>query len=92
MLAGPLGDVRPRAAGGLLVAAATVTLATLAVIPLERVAPVVSLSVVYLPAVLLVSNYWGAPLGLVTSLLSAAAFNFFHLPPTGQFTLADSRN
>ena len=51
-----------------------------------------SLSVVYLPAVLLVSAYWGLTLGLVTSLLSAAAFNFFHLPPTGRFTIADSRN
>ena len=46
----------------------------------------------YLPAVLLVSAYWGLALGLGTSLLSAAAFNFFHLPPTGRFTIADSRN
>ena len=67
-------------------------LATLAIFPLEQLAPVVSLSVVYLPAVLLVSTYWGPLLGLVASLLSAAAFNFFHLPPTGQFTIADSRN
>ena len=46
----------------------------------------------YLPAVLLVSAYWGLSLGLATSLLSAAAFNFFHLPPVGRFTIADSRN
>ena len=38
------------------------------------------------------SAYWGLALGLATSLLSAAAFNFFHLPPTGRFTIADSRN
>jgi hypothetical protein len=69
-----------------------VALATLAIFPLEQLAPVVSLSVVYLPAVLLVSTYWGAVLGLVAALLSAAAFNFFHLPPTGEFTIADSRN
>jgi two-component system, OmpR family, sensor histidine kinase KdpD len=50
------------------------------------------LSVVYLPAVLLVSAYWGLGLGLATALLSAAAFNFFHLPPVGRFTIADSRN
>jgi two-component system sensor histidine kinase KdpD len=31
-------------------------------------------------------------LGLLTSLLSAAAFNFFHLPPTGGFTIVDGRN
>jgi two-component system sensor histidine kinase KdpD len=47
---------------------------------------------VYLPAVLIVSAYWGLGLGLLTSLLSAAAFNFFHIPPVGRFTIADSRN
>ncbi len=51
-----------------------------------------SLSVVYLPAVLLVSAYWGLWLGLFTSLLSATAFNWFHIPPVGRFTIADSRN
>jgi len=29
----------------------------------------------------------GLRLGLLTSAMSAAAFNFFHLPPTGEFTL-----
>ena len=67
-------------------------LATLAIYFLRKIAPVVSLSVVYLPAVLLVSTYWGMALGLLTSLLSAASFNFFHIPPTGQFTIVDSRN
>ena len=75
------------AASVLLVAAATA-----AIYPLKALAPVASLSVVYLPAVLLVSTYWGLALGLLTALLSAAAFNFFHLPPTGRFTIADSRN
>ena len=71
---------------------ASVAAATAAVYALKDLAPVVSLSVVYLPAVLLVSAYWGLPLGLATSFLSAAAFNFFHLPPTGRFTIADSGN
>jgi two-component system, OmpR family, sensor histidine kinase KdpD len=69
-----------------------VAAATGAIWALKGLAPVVSLSVVYLPAVLLVSAYWGLPLGLVTSLLSAAAFNFFHLPPVHRFTISDSRN
>jgi two-component system sensor histidine kinase KdpD len=69
-----------------------VAVATLAVYVLRTIAPVVSLSVVYLPAVLLISTYWGLSLGLLTSLLSAAAFNFFHIPPTGQFSIVDSRN
>ncbi len=69
-----------------------VALATGAIYPLKTIAPVVSLSVVYLPAVLLVSVYWGLALGLASSLASAAAFNFFHIPPVGHFTISDSRN
>jgi two-component system, OmpR family, sensor histidine kinase KdpD len=42
--------------------------------------------------VLLVSAYWGVAMGLFSALLSAAAFNFFHIPPTGEFTIADGRN
>jgi two-component system sensor histidine kinase KdpD len=76
----------------LAVSAAAVAVATAAIYPLKSVAPAVSLSVVYLPAVLLVSAYWGLWLGLFTSLLSAAAFNWFHIPPVGRFTIADSRN
>jgi two-component system, OmpR family, sensor histidine kinase KdpD len=71
---------------------ASVALATAAIYPLKTIAPVVSLSVVYLPAVLLVSAVWGLVAGLATALLSAMAFNFFHIPPVGRFTIADSRN
>ncbi len=77
---------------GLVVAAALVAVATLAIYPLKAIAPTVSLSVVYLPAVLVIAAYWGLALGLLTSLACAAAFNFFHLPPVGQFTIADPRN
>ena len=77
---------------GVLASVVAVTLATVAIYALKSVAPVVSLSVVYLPAVLIIAAYWGLVLGLLTSLASAAAFNFFHLPPTGRFTIADSRN
>src|ERR1700744_1153259 len=87
-----LPGTRPRLALGIAVAVLAVAIATLAVYLLKQVAPVVSLSVVYLPAVLLVSTYWGVSLGLLTALGSAAAFNFFHLPPSGRFTIADSRN
>ncbi len=83
---------RPRLALGIATVIVAVAIATVAVDALKQIAPVVSLSVVYLPAVLLVSTYWGVWLGLATALASAAAFNFFHLPPTGHFTIADSRN
>jgi two-component system, OmpR family, sensor histidine kinase KdpD len=73
-------------------AAVAVAAATAAIYVLKQVAPVVSLSVVYLPAVLLIASIWGVVPGLFTSVLSAAAFNFFHIPPTEKFTIADSRN
>ncbi len=77
---------------GLAVAVAAVALCTLIIDPLGHVAPIASLSVVYIPAVLIVSVIWGGGLGFFTAVLSAAAFNFFHLPPTGRFTIHDSRN
>ena len=83
---------RPQRRTGIAVAILSVALATTAIYFLRKVAPVVSLSVVYLPAVLLVSKFWGLTLGLLTALLSAAAFNWFHIPPTGGFTILDSRN
>jgi two-component system, OmpR family, sensor histidine kinase KdpD len=86
------GPQHPPRAGAALAAVLSVALATAAVYPLKTVAPVVSLSVVYLPAVLLVSSLWGVVPGLLTSLLSAAAFNFFHIPPVGRFTIADPGN
>jgi len=81
----------PSRTAGVLTAGALVALCTLVVYALAAVAPVVSLSVVYLPAVLLVSITWGAWLGLLTGVMSAAAFDFFHLPPVGRLTINDSR-
>ncbi len=77
---------------GVAVAIVSVVLCTLIVYPLGHIASVASLSVVYIPAVLIVSVVWGGGLGVLTAVLSAAAFNFFHLPPTGHFTIHDSRN
>src|SRR5262245_5282649 len=77
---------------GLLVAIGSVALCTGAIYPLKTVAPAVSLGVVYLLAVIGVSAFWGLRLGLLTAVLSAAAFNWFHLPPVGRFTIEDSRN
>jgi two-component system, OmpR family, sensor histidine kinase KdpD len=86
------GTERPPLTVAALAALTSVALATAVIYPLKTVAPVASLSVVYLPAVLLVSSVWGLVPGLLTSVLSGAAFNFFHLPPVGQFTIANSRN
>jgi two-component system, OmpR family, sensor histidine kinase KdpD len=79
-------------AAGLLAMVAGVGLATAAVAVLRHHAPVLSLSVVYLLAVLAISTSWGIGLGVATSVLSALTYNFCFLPPTGRLTIADSRN
>jgi two-component system, OmpR family, sensor histidine kinase KdpD len=84
-------DPPPRRVG-VLVAVLVVALCTLLVYPLKHVAPVVSLSVVYLPAVLIVSVTWGGWLGVITAVLSAAALNFFHIDPVGRFAIHKSSN
>jgi two-component system sensor histidine kinase KdpD len=87
-----LRSQRPSRLTGTLVAIASVASATALIYPLKQVTPVVSLGVLYVLAVLVVSMLWGLTLGIGTSLLSAAAFNFFHLPPRGRFALADERD
>jgi two-component system sensor histidine kinase KdpD len=77
---------------GIVAVIAAVAMGTLLVYPLKEVAPVVSLGVVYLPAILLISTVWGLRLGLLASILSAAAFNFFQIPPLHRFTIAEEQN
>jgi two-component system, OmpR family, sensor histidine kinase KdpD len=77
---------------GAIVAAIAVAVTTAVVYPLAQIAPVVALGVVYLVAVLLVSSFWGGWLGVATALASALAFNFFHIPPTGRFTISEGEN
>jgi two-component system sensor histidine kinase KdpD len=86
------GGNRPPITAGVIAAVALVAVCTGIVYPLKQVTTVSSLGVVYLLGVVVVSAFWGLWLGVATSLLSAAAFNFFHLPPVGQFTIADGRN
>ncbi len=87
-----LRSPRPSLALGAAVALLTVAAETLAIYPLAHVAHVVSLGVVYLIGVVVVSTYWGIRLGFATALVSALAYNYFHLPPVGRLTLADDRN
>jgi two-component system, OmpR family, sensor histidine kinase KdpD len=77
---------------GLVAALLSVAVITGLIYPLREVVPVVSTGVVYTLAVLLVSSYWGLWLGLLTALMSSLAWNFFHIPPTGGFTIADGEH
>lgn len=71
----------PSKRSGVITAVIAVALCTLLIYPLKHVAPVSSLAVVYLPAVLGVAVTWGAWLGVPTAVLSALAFDYFHVPP-----------
>jgi two-component system, OmpR family, sensor histidine kinase KdpD len=85
------GDARSLRTG-LLVGAASVAVTTGIVYALKEVAPVEATGAVYLIAVMGVSIRWGTAAGLGTAFLSAAAWNFFHIPPTGRFTIAEGEN
>ena len=77
---------------GLTAAVLSVAAVTGATYGLREFAPPISTGVVFLLPVLLVSSYWGLWPGLGTSVLAAAAFNFFQIEPTGAFNVADGGN
>jgi K+-sensing histidine kinase KdpD len=87
-----LGGEPPSTWLGIVATLAAVAMGTLLVYPLKSVAPVVSLGIVYLPGILLISIVWGWRLGLVASVLSAAAFNFFQIPPLHRFSIAEEEH
>jgi two-component system sensor histidine kinase KdpD len=69
-----------------------VALVTGAVFALRPVAPVLSLGVLYLFAVLPVAAVWGLWFATAVSVVSMLAFNWFFLAPTHTFQLRDSEN
>lgn len=75
-----------------LLSLAAVAVVTGVIFALEPVAPVLSLGVLYLFAVLPVAALWGLPYAIGVSVVSMLAFNFFFLPPTHTLQLRDSEN
>lgn len=59
---------------------------------LRPVAPVLSLGVLYVVAVVAVATFHGLVFASVVSVASMLAFNFFFLPPVHSFALRDSAN
>src|SRR6266511_1876846 len=82
----------PRALAAAGASLAAVALVTGAIFALRPVAPVLSLGVLYLFAVLPVAALWGLRLALPVSIVSMLAFNWLFLEPTHTFRLADSEN
>jgi two-component system sensor histidine kinase KdpD len=75
-----------------LASAAAVAAVTGAISLLKGAVPVLSLGVLYIFAVLPIAVVWGIWFGVAVSVASMLAFNWFHLAPTHNFTLADSEN
>jgi two-component system sensor histidine kinase KdpD len=71
---------------------AAVTLVTLTIYGLDSFAPVLSLGVLYVFAVLPVAVLFGLRWALPVSVASMLAFNWFFLPPRHTLTLSDSEN
>jgi K+-sensing histidine kinase KdpD len=91
---GPVRDRRWlfRQLAAALLSLGAVAVVSLAIWVLEPLAPVVSLGVLYLFAVLPVAALWGLPFAIPVSIVSMLTFNWVFLPPTHTFRLADSEN
>ena len=76
----------------LILSLAAVVVVSLVIFALKPIAPVLSLGVLYLFAVLPVAALWGLGYALGVSIVSMLVFNWFFLPPTHTFQLADSEN
>lgn len=87
-----LASRRPRLPVVVGAAAGSIAAVTLLIYPLREVAPTASLAIVYLLAVIVVATLGGRTLGISTAVAAALAFNFFHVEPTGTFTIADGEN
>lgn len=87
-----LASRRPRLSVVVGAAAGSIAAVTLLIYPLREVAPTASLAIVYLLAVIVVATLGGRTLGISTAVAAALAFNFFHVEPTGTFTIADGEN
>ena len=81
-----------RHAAAVLCSTAAVALVTLAIYALEQVAPVLSLGVLYVFAVLPVALLFGLAYAVPVSVASMLAFNWFFLPPRQTLRLSDGEN
>src|SRR5215203_38832 len=70
----------------------SVAIATGLVALLDEVAPVTSLGVLYLLAVLFIAIRRGQAAAIATAILSVTALNFFFIDPRYRLTIADDRN
>ncbi len=77
---------------GLCFSVAAVAIVTGSIFAVRDYVPVLSLGVLYLPAVLAVAVFFGLVFAVAVSIASMLAFNFFFLPPVHTLALRDSEN
>jgi two-component system, OmpR family, sensor histidine kinase KdpD len=77
---------------GAAASVAAVAIVTGAVFALRPAAPVLSLGVLYLFAVLPIAAIWGLGFAVAVSVVSMLAFNWLFLPPRHTFHLAESED
>jgi two-component system sensor histidine kinase KdpD len=77
---------------GVFASIAAVALITGVIYPIKTIGSPISAGILYLLAVLLIASFWGLRLGVFTAVISGLAFNWFHIPPTGQFTIAKDQD
>jgi two-component system, OmpR family, sensor histidine kinase KdpD len=83
---------RNRQTSALIASLVGVAAVTGLIYALREVMPVAAAGTVYLLPVLLASTLGGFRLGVAIALISALAFNFFHIPPTGRLAIANEEN
>jgi two-component system sensor histidine kinase KdpD len=81
-----------RSVYGACFSVAAVGIVTAAIFALRDYVPVLSLGVLYLPAVLGVAVWFGLVYAVAVSIASMLVFNFFFLPPVHTLALRDSEN
>jgi two-component system, OmpR family, sensor histidine kinase KdpD len=84
--------MRTRLLVGMAASAGAVAVVSVAVYALRPVAPVVSLGVLYLFAVLPIAALFGLRFAVLVSVVSMLTFNWFFLPPRHTFHLAESED
>ena len=87
-----LAPATGRHAAGVLFSVASLAAVTGVIYGLRELAPVLSLGVLYVFAVLPVALGWGLAYAVGVSIASMLAFNFFFLPPVHTFMLRDTAN
>ncbi len=55
-------------------------------------APITNVALLYFLPVMLAATRYGLATGVITGLVASLAYNFFFIPPTGTFTIADPQN